>query len=48
VCSSDLSAVQDVDYAEAISRLNNQQLTLQAAQQTFIKVQGLSLFNFLR
>ena len=43
-----LSSVQDLDYAEAASRLNLQQLVLQAAQQAFIKVQGLSLFNFLR
>jgi flagellar hook-associated protein 3 FlgL len=43
-----LSQVQDLDYAEAASRLNLQQTILQAAQQAFIKVQGLSLFNFLR
>jgi flagellar hook-associated protein 3 FlgL len=43
-----LSSVQDLDYAEAASRLNLQQTILQAAQQTFIKVQGLSLFNYLR
>jgi flagellar hook-associated protein 3 FlgL len=43
-----LSQVQDLDYAGAISRLNQQMLALQAAQQTFTKVQGLNLFNFLR
>lgn len=43
-----LSGVQDLDYAEAASRLNRQLLSLEAAQQTFVKVQGLSLFNFLR
>lgn len=43
-----LSQVQDLDYTEAISRLNQQLLGLQAAQQTFVKVQGLSLFNYLR
>jgi flagellar hook-associated protein 3 FlgL len=43
-----LSQIQDLDYAEAASRLNLQQTILQAAQQAFIKVQGLSLFNFLR
>jgi flagellar hook-associated protein 3 FlgL len=42
-----LSEAQDLDYAEAASRLNRQILALQAAQQTFVKVQGLSLFNFL-
>ncbi|HWR88498.1 MAG TPA: flagellar hook-associated protein FlgL [Acidiferrobacterales bacterium] len=43
-----LSNVQDLDYAEAASRLNRQLLSLQATQQTFVKVQGLSLFNYLR
>jgi flagellar hook-associated protein 3 FlgL len=43
-----LSDVQDLDYAEAISRLNQQLLSLQAAQQAFVKVQGLSLFNYLK
>jgi flagellar hook-associated protein 3 FlgL len=43
-----LSEVQDLDYIEAISRLNRDLLGLQAAQQTFVKVQGLSLFDFLR
>lgn len=43
-----LSAVQDLDYPEAISRFNRQLVALQAAQQTFMKVQDLSLFNFLR
>ncbi len=43
-----LSNVQDLDYAEAVSRLNRQLLALQAAQQTFVKVQNLSLFNFIR
>ncbi|MDH4134916.1 MAG: flagellar hook-associated protein FlgL [Gammaproteobacteria bacterium] len=42
------SELQDLDYAEAASRLNRQMLALDAAQQTFVKVQGLSLFNYLR
>ncbi|GAB6067172.1 flagellar hook-associated protein FlgL [Methylothermus subterraneus] len=45
---STLSQVQDLDYAEAIGRFNLEQVALQAAQQAFVKVQGLSLFNFLR
>lgn len=44
---SNLSEVQDLDYAEAIGRLNVQLSGLQAAQQTFQKVQNLSLFNFM-
>tara|TARA_R110002110_G_scaffold405241_1_gene624194 strand:+ start:26423 stop:27625 length:1203 start_codon:yes stop_codon:yes gene_type:complete len=42
-----LSDVQDLDYAEAVSRLNLQLTALQAAQQAYVKVQGLSLFNYL-
>lgn len=43
-----LSQVQDLDYASAISQLNMENLTLQAAQQSFAKISGLSLFNFLQ
>ncbi len=43
-----LSQVQDLDYAQAISELNMENLTLQAAQQSFAKISGLSLFNFLQ
>jgi len=41
------STVEDLDYAEAASRLSQQSITLQAAQQAFVKVQNLNLFNFL-
>jgi len=42
-----LSSLQDLDYAKAVSDLTQQQITLQAAQQSFVKISGLSLFNFL-
>ena len=42
-----LSTTQDLDYAKAISRLELEQVGLQAAQQSFTKIQSLSLFNFL-
>lgn len=42
-----LSQLQDVDYNEALSNLVRQQTNLQAAQQTFAKVAGLSLFDYL-
>ncbi len=42
-----LSELRDVDYAEAISTLSQQLLGLEVAQQTFARVQGLSLFRFL-
>ncbi|MCU7921799.1 MAG: flagellar hook-associated protein FlgL [Candidatus Thiodiazotropha sp. (ex Dulcina madagascariensis)] len=42
-----LSETEDLDLAEAVSRFEQELLALQAAQQTFNMVQGLSLFNFL-
>jgi flagellar hook-associated protein 3 FlgL len=43
-----LSDLQDVDYVKAISDLSQQQTYMQAAQQAFLKVQGLSLFDYLK
>jgi len=43
-----LSGLQDLDYTEAISRFSLQQTLLEAAQQSYVKVTGLSLFNYLR
>lgn len=42
-----LSEVMDLDFAEAVSRLNLQLVGLEAAQQSFARIQNLSLFNFL-
>lgn len=42
-----LSSLQDTDYNEALSRLSRQQLGLEAAQQSFARIAGLSLFNYL-
>lgn len=42
-----LSDTEDLDYAEAITRLSQQSVSLQAAQQTFAQVKKLSLFNYL-
>ena len=42
-----LSQLQDVDFAQATSNLQRQQLYLQAAQQSYIKISGLSLFNYI-
>ncbi len=41
------SDIRDLDFAEAVGRLNLQLTGLQAAQQAYTRVQGLSLFNFL-
>ncbi|RNL64652.1 flagellar hook-associated protein FlgL [Zhongshania marina] len=45
--AENLSMINDLDYAEAISRFSQQQAALQAAQQAFAKTQGLSLFNYI-
>ena len=42
-----LSEIRDLDYADALSLLSQQLLGLEAAQQTFARTQGLSLFKFL-
>lgn len=42
-----LSELRDVDYAQAISQLNLEMTALQAAQQSFVRIQNLSLFNYL-
>ncbi len=42
-----LSELQDLDYITAITDLTKQQISLQAAQQSFIKLTSLSLFNYL-
>lgn len=42
-----LSSIEDLDLAEAITELNLRKTGLEAAQQSYIKIQGLTLFNFL-
>lgn len=42
-----LSNLQDVDYAKTISDMTRLQTQLQAAQQSFVKVSNLSLFNYI-
>lgn len=39
--------LSELDYAEALSRLSFETVVLQAAQQSFVKISGLSLFNLL-
>jgi flagellar hook-associated protein 3 FlgL len=41
-----LASIEDLDYAEALSRLSMEATTLEAAQQSFIRTQTLSLFNY--
>jgi flagellar hook-associated protein 3 FlgL len=42
-----LSKLQDLDYAKAISEFTQQQVQLEAAQKSFVQISGLSLFNYL-
>lgn len=42
------SSIEDLDYAEAITRFQRQLTGLQAAQLAYTKVQGLSLFDYIR
>jgi flagellar hook-associated protein 3 FlgL len=41
------SNIDEVDYAEAVSELSRQETALQAAQATFSRVTGTSLFDFI-
>lgn len=42
-----LAEIRNLDYAEAIARMNIQLTGLEAAQQSFVRVQNLSVFNYL-
>lgn len=41
------SELRDLDYAEALSRLSFQTIVLEAAQQSYVKIAGLNLFDLL-
>ncbi|MBV1874809.1 MAG: flagellar hook-associated protein FlgL [Gammaproteobacteria bacterium] len=43
-----ISELRDLDYAEALSDLAFQTFVLEAAQNSFVKISNLSLFNFIR
>jgi flagellar hook-associated protein 3 FlgL len=45
--ATSLSQLRDVDYAEAVSRMNQQLVGLQAAQAAYSRIAQLSLFNYL-
>lgn len=48
IAKQNLSKIEDLDYSEAITRLTQYTFTLEAAQQSFVKIQSLSLFYFIR
>jgi len=43
-----VSQLSDVDYAAAITKLNTEEVSLQAAQSSYASISRLSLFNFLK
>ena len=45
---STLSDVEDLDYAEAVTRMNKEMMSMQAAMSSFSKITGLSLFNYIQ
>jgi len=45
---STLSSIEDLDYASAITKMNQQMLSLEAAQSSFAKVSQLNLFNYIK
>lgn len=44
---STLATLEEVDIYEAVNNLETSKVALQAAQQSFVKIQNLSLFNYL-
>lgn len=44
---STLSDTQDLNYAEAVTRMNKEVMALEAAMSSFTKISGLSLFDYI-
>ena len=44
---STLSDVEDLDFAAAVTKMNKQMLSLEAAQASFAKIAKLNLFNYI-
>jgi len=45
--ASGQSNIEDLDFAKAVGSFEQSKVALQAAQQTFVQVNGLNLFNFI-
>jgi flagellar hook-associated protein 3 FlgL len=43
-----VSQLSDVDYAAAITQLNTEEVSLQAAQASYASIARLSLFNYIK
>jgi flagellar hook-associated protein 3 FlgL len=48
IMKTNLSGEEDLDYAEAITKLQAKMLSLEAAQSSFAKISNLSVFDYLR
>jgi len=46
--TTSVSQLSDVDYAAAITQLNTEEISLQAAQASYASIARLSLFNYLK
>jgi flagellar hook-associated protein 3 FlgL len=46
--TASISKITDVDYASAITQLNTEEVSLQAAQESYASIAKLSLFNYLQ
>jgi flagellar hook-associated protein 3 FlgL len=47
ILASGRSNIEDLDFAKAISTFEQSQVALQAAQQSFVQIKDLSLFNYI-
>ena len=45
---SSLSDIQDLDYASAVTRMNKEMMSMEAAMSSFSKISGMSLFDYIR
>jgi len=45
---STLSEIEDLDYAEAVTRMNKEMMALEAAMGSFAKISSLSLFDYIQ
>jgi flagellar hook-associated protein 3 FlgL len=45
---STLSDIEDLDYAEAVTKMNKEMMAMEAAMGSFGKISGLSLFDYIR
>lgn len=45
---STLSEIEDLDYAEAVTRMNKEMMALEAAMGSFSKTSGLNLFDYIK